>query len=91
MWAANPVMSDVTFPNQRWAILYYSWEWIFASSACVYACVCVCVCFPVCALICVCHSGSVNMQISVRLCCVSLYIGVFLCVCGVFLSLSACV
>lgn len=85
-WAANPVMSDVTFPDQRWAILCYSWEWVFASSACVYARACV---FPVCVLICVCHSRSVNVQIGVRLCCVSLYIGVFLCVHGVFLSLSA--
>lgn len=83
------LLSDVTFPNQKWAVLSHSWECVLASSACTY--VCVCVCFPICVLICVCHSGSVNVQISVRLCCVSLYIGLSHCVHGVLLPVSACV
>lgn len=40
-WAADPIMSDVTFPSERWAVLYYSWEYIFTSSACVRVCACV--------------------------------------------------
>lgn len=37
--AADPIMSDVTFPSQSWAVLYNTWEGTFVFSACACSCV----------------------------------------------------